>query len=327
MADREFVFSNPAIQKLIREKFVPLAMNDWYLRRQQDAEGQFFMEMTKASPRGNAGQSTRQGRYAFTATGKFLGFNNNRSPERILAMLNEALKQWEALPAGQRQLSAAPSAGKMDERFYRKPPQDGAVIKVYTRVLEKAKGGAYQKCTPPPQKEGSFEHHGFGAAVDHLWLQKSEVAELAKLSGSADKVALPKRISHRIARYHLLDNTRGEPPPWQPAEIKSAELFLVRDAGGKLRIEGAFHMQTADGLRGFEGRAAGRIEFQGEKLKAWELVVLGDNWGEGTYTPGARKGRNPIGFSLSLIEQPGPADSIAPQFSHFLKGYWESDQP
>ena len=39
MADREFVFSNPAIQKLIREKFVPLAMDDWYLRRQNDEHG------------------------------------------------------------------------------------------------------------------------------------------------------------------------------------------------------------------------------------------------------------------------------------------------
>jgi hypothetical protein len=160
-----------------------------------------------------------------------------------------------------------------------------------------------------------------------LWLQKSEIADLAKLSSSAAKTALPKRISHRIARYHLLDNTRGEPPQWQSAEIKSAELFLVRDASGKQKIEGTFHMQTADGLRGFEGRANGRIEFQEGKLKAWEMVVLGDHWGEGTYTPGARKGRSPIGFSLSLIEKPGPADSIAPQFSHFLKGYWEAELP
>ena len=45
MADREFVFSQPEVQRVIREKFIPLAMDDWYLRRQSDANGKFFLKM------------------------------------------------------------------------------------------------------------------------------------------------------------------------------------------------------------------------------------------------------------------------------------------
>ena len=125
MADREFVFSDPAVQRLIREKFIPLAMDDWYLRRQNDAQGKFFMEMTRESPRGNVGEGTRQGRYVFTAGGKFLGFNNNRSPERLLAMLRETLGRWEKLPAADRAVPGDLGDVVREARYERRVPAGG----------------------------------------------------------------------------------------------------------------------------------------------------------------------------------------------------------
>ena len=132
MADREFVFGNPEVQKLIIEKFVPLAMDDFYLRRQDDTAGRFFRRVADQGPRKGKGGATRQGRYAFTASGTLLGYNNNRGPERILAMLRDALAKFEALSAEEDRARVSDGEKwERDKRFARNPPKNGAVIKVF----------------------------------------------------------------------------------------------------------------------------------------------------------------------------------------------------
>ncbi|MCP4848869.1 MAG: hypothetical protein GY899_13080, partial [Verrucomicrobiaceae bacterium] len=73
-------FSNPDIINTIRENFIPATDNDWYNRRRQDAAGKFFRSVAAQGPR--KGNGTRQGHYILTASGKLLGYNNNRSLER-----------------------------------------------------------------------------------------------------------------------------------------------------------------------------------------------------------------------------------------------------
>jgi hypothetical protein len=43
-----------------------------------------------------------------------------------------------------------------------------------------------------------------------------------------------------------------------------------------------------------------------------DIVALGDFWGGGTYTPGARKGRTPLGIAFELAGR-SPADRVPPQ--------------
>ena len=42
---------------------------------------------------------------------------------------------------------------------------------------------------------------------------------------------LPESLKRRIARFHLIDNTRGEPMFWDVADIRKLDLRLE---GGKL---------------------------------------------------------------------------------------------
>jgi hypothetical protein len=318
VVDRESIFSHPEVQALLKAKFVNLAMNDWYMRRQEDAEGVFFRKMTEASPRGNAGQATRQGRYVFTAAGKFLGFNNNRSVERMLQLLQDSLTTWETLPEADKYPAESPTKGPVDRKYNEPLPAGGAIVKVHTRVLHKTADGTYQAVKLAPDQT-KLENPGFAAATDHLWLQPAEVAALRENT-------VPAELLRRLTRYHLVDNTRGEPPSWKPQDIKIAKLSLKPESAGKSQLLGEFSMETADGKRGCKLTLEGSLTWEGEKLSQLEAVVLGEHWGEGTYTRNAREGHQPIGFSLRFVPNPRPEDLVRPQFSHWLKGYWTATE-
>jgi len=328
VADREFVFSDPDVQKMLREKFVPLAMDDWYLRRQNDENGKFFMAMTAASPRGGAGDNTRQGRYVFTATGKFLGFNNNRGPDRILAMLRQSLAAWNKLPETDRKPQGTIGEVKTEQRFHRPLPKNGAVVKVYTRVLEKKPDGSLCACAAPAAPNENYDHRGFDAAIDHLWLREEDVKSLIPGAGVKQGTAIPfpAVVAQRVARFHLTDNTRGEPPHWERNEVKKVEFFVTPESATRAKLSGTVHLETKDGKRGFTGTLDGWLDHKNGKLTDLKAAVAGDNWGDSSLTRGGRSGKTPIGFALVLCAEPKPADRVAPQASRWLEGYYEPDR-
>jgi|TARA_B110000908_G_scaffold171688_1_gene235321 hypothetical protein len=310
VTDRLLVFSNPEVQKLLKEKFIPVAANDWYQRRRQDAEGEFFRSVANQGPRKGQGGSTRQGHYVFTAGGKLLGYNNNRGPEKRLKMMHDALKGWAQLPTSEKKVKV-PAFTKPDLKFHRALPKGGTIIKVYSRALEDNQG----KLTAMAQQQT-----GSMAAVDHLWLKKEEVAQLHKLIKDGGG-ALPAWLAYRLTRNHLVDSTRGEPPHWKRDEIKKV-LFRIDKAGS---ISGSFQLQTKDNGRGFTGTGHGRIQFDAHgKLKTFELLVTGQHWGEGQYTKGARPGKTPLGFVFQLSDGKKAQDTIPPQGMSWEKGYWEA---
>jgi len=312
VTDRLLVFSNPEVQKLLKEKFIPVAGNDWYQRRRQDAEGEFFRNMASQGPRKGKGGSTRQGHYVLTAGGKLLGYNNNRGPERRLAMMRDALKKWNALPDAEKK-TEVPDRGKEDPKFTRKLPKGGRVINVYVRALEKRDGKL---------KAMTGEKVGRMAAVDHLWLRVDEEAELFKLVKSGGG-SIPLWLSARISRFHLVDSTRGEPPLWSFKELQTQKI-AVNAKGG---IEGYFRMLTEDGNRGYVGNIKGQLTFSKEgKLTAFELVALGLHKGEGRYTKGARPGQTSLGVYFQLSDGENPADLIPPQGMHWERAYWNAQK-
>lgn len=322
------MFSNPTIKKLISDEFIPLAMDDFYLRRQQDAAGEFFRKVADQGPRKGEGGATRQGRYVFSTDGTLLGYNNNRSPERILSMLREALRKFSALPD-----TATPSlaATPADTRYQRLAPGGGAIVKVFTRVLEESKSApsGFQHCTVAEHDTRSFKQRGFGAAIDHLWIQQSEIQSLANTisqhAESGTSFPLPGPIRARIARFHLADNTRGEPPHWKKNDIRSAAWICMPSAkSGNVKVTGDIHLETADGERGFKGNVLGDITIRDNAISQFDLVVLGDFWGEGRYTMGARPGKNPIGFAFTLPDKLTSADQIPPQGARWLEGYYKA---
>lgn len=82
---RELTFADAKIIELVNKNFVPVAMDDWFQRRRQDAEGDFFRKVADQGPRKGSGGGTRQGIYAFTADGKLLQYRNSQDPEVMRA--------------------------------------------------------------------------------------------------------------------------------------------------------------------------------------------------------------------------------------------------
>ena len=293
MLDRASTFADPEIIKLLQTRFVPVAIDQAYQRRQQDAEGDFYRKIAGQGPRKNF-QGTTQGLYVATADGKFLAFNNNRGPERVMRVLKKALADFR--PTG----AAAIKRGKPDARYNPSPPKGGLVVRVRAKVL-----GGYEPTADPWKRI-------FQTAIsrDNLWISKREHEALVRGE-------LPKSLQVRIARFHLVDNTRGEPPMWKESEIRGLELSLK---DGKLR--GTARLKTASGERGFDAELFGVVESKSGKITRFDIVAKGQFWGAGRFTGGAPKGKFPLAVSFTLADGSDTADPIPPQGSRgWVRGY------
>ena len=324
------------MQKLLRENFVVVAADDWYQRRQDDEVGRFFRSVADQGPRKGAGGGTRQGRYAFSASGKLLGFNNNRDPRRIIAMLQDSLRKFRALPPAERapgasQIPSLPLSAR-DKRYVRALTGDIIPVKVHTRVLTKNGQGEYAACGQPGANTETYRHSGFGVSNDHLWIKKEELEQLGRLAREKPGQKVPDLLAMRIARFHLVDNTRGEPPHWHRNEVRKLELRIgpMAPAPGAssrkaFRITGKFHLETKDGKRGYEGEIDGYVSTHDKTGNvALHLVAIGDHWGEGTYTRGARPGKNPLAVVFTVADRTIPANQVPPQAARWERGYFEA---
>jgi hypothetical protein len=291
--DRESTFADPAIVKLLQTRFIPVAIDQAYQRRQKDNEGKFYQKIANQSPR-KVGRGTTQGLYTADASGKLLAFTNNRSPERVQRMIQTALTKHQPV-------KVAPLAkGTPDARFNPEPPKGGLVVRVTSKVL-----GGYEE--PENEFRRIFQQ---SLGRDNLWISANEHAALAKGQ-------LPQNLLKRIARFHLVDNTRGEPPMWNDNEIKKLEGTL---RNGQLRA--TVQLKTAKGNRSYEAELLGHIETKKGKVTRFDVVAKGHFRGEGTYTRNAPKGRFPLAIAFTLADGKDAADTIPPQGSRgWLPGY------
>ena len=139
------------------------------------------------------------------------------------------------------------------------------------------------------------------------------------------------RSAYRLMRFHLLDNTRGEPNFWQRDEVEEHKLKVRTPEGKPLRriIEGQVLARAWRGARlRCEGsgihRSGRRARFPSRRQDRRARGPLG---GVATYTPGARPGRTPLGVAFSLADMENdPAAKVPPQGSHWLDGYFDADR-
>lgn len=349
MAGRALAFSDPEIVRFGREEYVTVACDDWYQRRRRDAEGDFFISVANQGPRKGEGGATRQGIYVLTASGKLLAWKNaGQNPAAMLEMMRDGLAKWKRLPESERAPGSVkvPAHGKVDSDYHRELPPGGAIIKVYARALDAQK----QQPAVVPAKSSrrlSFDlgdsvfsdaqcpkGSGDEASRDHLWLTEAEwrslVPEQPKVGA---RFPMPAKIAERILRFHLVDNTRGEPPLWRRDEIRSSDLNLVIENVSptevQLRLEGTALLATdADpekASRGYQPRLAGLIHYdrQRQRLTRFDVVALGEHWGSGAHTRrDTRPGRTPLGVVFELSPGDSPSDRIAPQGAREIRDYF-----
>jgi hypothetical protein len=328
VAGRALAFADPEIMKMASHDYVPVTGDDWYQRRRDDPEGKFFRHVADQGPRKGEGGSTRQGIYCLTADGQLLAYKNaGQAPDVMREVLRHGLDKWSKLPDSRRRPGAivVKESPRLDTHYQRQPPAGGLILTVSTRILD---GDARGKmCKGTCSVAG-----GDRAARDHMWLTADECRNLIPANPrTGDSFPLGNRIAERIARFHLVDNTRGEPPMWRNEDIRSSHWTVtVEEAAAarlRLRLEGTVLLSTAtdpeSADRGFNVRLLGYLEYdrKAKTIDHFDIVALGDHWGRGTYTGGARPGRTPLGIAFTLAD---PADSSArvpPQAARDIRDY------
>jgi hypothetical protein len=291
--DRESTFADPKIIELLKTRFVPVAIDQAYQRRQKDAEGRFYQKIANQGPR-KIGSGTTQGLYTAAGDGTFLGYTNNRGPDRTLKLMREALAKHRPTKV------AAIEPGKRDERFNPTLPEGGLVVRVTSKVL-----GGYPETDDPWRRI-------FQTSIgrDNLWIRADETQALVRGE-------FPKSLLSRLARYHLVDNTRGEPPMWDHADVRVADSEFK---DGKLRA--TVHLETKSGARAYRAEMLGFVDVKDGKVTRLDVVAKGEFRGEGPYTKRAPKGWFPFGVAFTLADGKDIADLVPPQGSRgWVAGY------
>jgi hypothetical protein len=328
VAGRALAFADPEIIRMAKEDYVPVTGDDWYQRRRDDPEGQFFRKVADQGPRKGEGGATRQGIYMLTAGGKLLAYKNaGQAPDVMREVLRRGLAEWSKLPVTERRPGAVrvEKLPKQDARYTRRPPTGGLIVDVYTRILDRDnKGGWCRGTCAVPGAERS--------ARDHLWLTEQEWQMLLPPDAKkGDRFPVPPRIADRLLRFHLVDNTRGEPPMWKRDDVRSADLRLTVEeatgAGLRLRLDGAALLATdsdsAKAQRGFQAQLLGYLAYDAVRktIDRFDIVAVGEHWGQGAHTTGARAGRTPLGIAFALAGKDAPANDVPPQGARDFEDY------
>jgi hypothetical protein len=277
------ILSDPKIVDLFKTCFVPVAVDQHDHRRRKDAEGELFAYVLKQAGRGLDGYA--QGFYIFTPTGKLLEHSNTVSGDRMKEVLASALKKFDP----QAPIPRIEEDVKAGRPLY-EAPAGGLVVSVTSKVL----GGYIQA------EESTLKIRQESLGRDHLWVRKDEAEQLCKDT-------LAETLLVRMARFHLVDNTRGEPPFWKKEEIKRLEVSLHKGT-----LSGVVHLETRSGDRGFDGQFLGLVETRGAEVTRFDVVVKGKFWGEGTYTHGAPRGKFPFAVAFTLSTGKGIERRVPP---------------
>ena len=272
MWDRRFLFSDDKVIERLSKDFVPFAGNTHLLQSGASAARDWFMRAaTRLRPELNESVSA-QGFYVVGADGSAFGYHNVRSVDRVLSLLKNGAKAFEAAHVKAPKIDDAAVADANDRR----QPAGTSVLRLFARIQPFPEG-----CDPSNEN----------VSQDHFWLLKEEVQSLIGTDSWPDKA-----IS-RFFRFALVDHVRGEPEHWRVGEVKTAIIDFKRimEFDGKItyKVSGRFDMATPDGARGLEGTLAGRFQVERKAARVTEcrIYVDGTAWGSSRFTPNPPPGK------------------------------------
>lgn len=241
--------------------------------------------------------STRQGIYVCSPSGKFLASVNTTNPGRVLEMMQDGLAAWEKLPAAERRLSAE-SAIKPRHRWEDSYPSDGLVVNVISRDLP-------EQCDPHAPCKVKWNQ-------DHVWYSKEEARSwLGNDPQQGDVHQLPEELVARLARFHFVDNVKGETPRFSRDGVKGSQISteVVKRIGPlvELKISGLTKGVAAEGWwqssNGVVTRVLGHATFDLERdaFVKFEMVALGRRWGFTRFNGRSRDPESgPLGYVFRM---------------------------
>jgi len=271
---------------------------------------------------------TRQGTWLFAPDGTLLGSLNSRKIEDVHAVLEAALARFAELPETARHLPEGVEllpAHRWEDSF----PEGGLVLVRTARDLP---------------AEGLVGERPHGWNRDYAWFSRDEVAAMTHDLGPGERRGLPL-LATRLARFHLVDNVRGQTLPYAPEEIRRARLDATVTArvGSQivLRLEGEtaaiaegpwllgdnLWTPSSEHPHGLETRLHGRAVLDTERgvFTAFELIGVGRRFG---ITVNNGRWRDPapsrIAFHLGLA---AAEPRIAPAFVALYDADWVVPPP
>ena len=258
--------------------------------------------------------TTIQGFFIVSADGKSFDWMNDSNPAEVKSFLAHGLEWYRRNNSKFTHISVAKL--EQDEEFSPRPPVDASLIRTYSRIK------------PLPAGADKINE---SVGRDHMWIYSRELLAILRSDAqSANGFPLPASLVRRIARFHLVDNVRGEPDMWRAQDIKSA-VFRARLSGSTkdkktYRFAGTFSQESADHKRGLGGSMTGefQIDLAKAKLTKWRACSDGIAWGRSQFTPGEPKGRFP--FSVAMLECDDEiAHIVPPQAVSYGENYQDPD--
>ncbi|HIA69049.1 TPA: hypothetical protein EYN98_24025 [Candidatus Poribacteria bacterium] len=310
------MFSDPKLIQLVQKNFVPVAIDIWYLRRQEDEKGRFVHNLIQQHyDKPVMQEQIRQGIYHFTADGTLLNFRNHRDPEIVKSLIDDSLIKFCA-----GQIYEDTLQFHADARYDRQPPPNGIILNTYSRILlTKSELGL----------STDQWSRNLSTGRDHVWLTEEEWRSMfSQPAELGDQYPIPKSILERIVRFHLVDNVRGEPSMWNTDNIKDAEMNLTvmekTPENVSLSVEGSACLEADEKDRGFVTHLSGILEYNvtQKQFERFDLLAKGNFWGEGLYTGGAPKGKFPLVIAFQLADSHIVAGSVPPQGTRSPKEYF-----
>jgi hypothetical protein len=291
----------------LQTQFIPFAGNTHELQNGRNLHRDWFMKAAATTNPRILNNVTAQGFYVMGADGSTYGFNNNRSIERVLGFLEKGRNAFLAAPKA----AVSVSDEELRARFSRTADPSVSIMRVYTRIK--------------PLPEGCAESNA-SVGRDHFWIYPEDVqAILAATEKKGERASMPQALVTRLARYHLVDNIRGEPDFWRAEEVRKTDLrvWFVRSSASirTVAFAGDFSLATSSGARGLEGKLEGEIELDASTSRVARMRVYGASqaWGAGTYTPNPPAGRFPLLFAI-VDARDEYAKSTPPQAAQYGDG-------
>jgi hypothetical protein len=254
-------------------------------------------------------------------------------PAELRKRMYRALAAWGTLPEAETKPGAVkvPARAKTDSNYAVLPPRGGLVVNVYSRSLDQGEKGGLCACKDKVVIDQGITIPAL-AAYDHLWLTEAEWKSLIPADPRKGMTfPVPEAIAQRIFRFHLVDNTRGEPDAWGAGDVRSGKLTLTVEeagaAGVRMRLDGAVllatHEDPAKAERGYDARLLGYLHYNAARraFDRFDAVAVGLSWGKHQYQV-SRKGKAPLGIAFQLARGDAPADRVPPQAARDLQAYF-----
>ena len=309
----------------LAQRFVPAADEVWRLQNRDDPDCLFFRRAVLGHERPSA--TSMQGIYVIAPGGALLGNLNALAPEPVTAMLEAALGKWDELSPEQRRLPAG-SAIAARHRWEDSYPDGGLVLVRTVRDL-----APEPDPTAPPLQP--FNR-------DQVWFVAAEARALLpeRIEVGAER-EIPRPLFERIARFHLVDDVRGQTLPFAPAEVSGAlhtRVTQVEDGVATVCIHGetrgsalgAWLLGENDWTpsrawpRGIRTALFGSGRFDVEKgvFTQLDVIALGVRWGRTENNGRGHSGeQRPGGIGFSFRIAP-PSLRVAPAFIDVYDAGW-----